>query len=809
MTPPNPAFLVGVTGYMELAEEDVPEIRARIVRMFRFLRQGAACVDPEPVLEMLVKDLAGEKPAMAEVYRQALKGWKGLKQTPIILLSGLAPGADTLVVDTVLETINKEPGGEVHIRAPLAFSPTLYRDASTFVHKKAAAGEDLQAGNKARQEKFDALCRAIGDENCFAVDLAGDGARQPQEFAKEMEATVRADDSNQAAREARHRRFYAAGEFLAVHCHLLLAIWNGEKEKTSAGTAAVVQARLSGPRPGVLANTQQLAVAHGGPLLHLAARRNNSDSKLIVPPMRLLHPYVFSDKPLAAAGIIAAEQENDPELQESRLTTFVDAANDLEKFNELAATTDAKAKLEEMFLGSRGARNGYRQNETTELSTFLTRLQQHHLVFYNGLHLISDLRAKASGATSKLSARSANTLWWLILLTFLPVVSLHIFADGEPRSATESTFHAETVRKIFGVITLGIPLAGLAYFAFVRRRQDDEHAHDYRALSEAQRVQFYWSLAGLGYSTSASYMQRQRSELDWIRGAVRSLSFPYLRWPEWFDRLEAADQKLAIRCVHRGWIQQQLSYFRVKFKEHHYDLESHHRLGKAAALTALGTFAICVAEAFSPGLESALTRHWFATAACGIGSLVLAALVTRAVNCEKGEEKHKKSQPEIDRRRWWQKGLDLLLPAGAENDRSLGGFIKSALEFQPLTIGSVLLVEALCHAARAPQAPETGNLQLIAVGALLAVAALSVAWAEKRLYSEMAYQYNTMASLFQHADQRMGNQLETLDPALGDFACKLKEIQEFLFALGKEALDENAQWLMLHRARPLEPVMPG
>ena len=38
------------------------------------------------------------------------------------------------------------------------------------------------------------------------------------------------------------------------------------------------------------------------------------------------------------------------------------------------------------------------------------------------------------------------------------------------------------------------------------------------------------------------------------------------------------------------------------------------------------------------------------------------------------------------------------------------------------------------------------------------------------------------------------------------FQPRLIEIQDFLFALGKEARDENAEWLLLHRARPLEPV---
>jgi len=35
------------------------------------------------------------------------------------------------------------------------------------------------------------------------------------------------------------------------------------------------------------------------------------------------------------------------------------------------------------------------------------------------------------------------------------------------------------------------------------------------------------------------------------------------------------------------------------------------------------------------------------------------------------------------------------------------------------------------------------------------------------------------------------------------------DIQATIKELGMEALDENAEWLILHRARPLEPVMAG
>ena len=38
---------------------------------------------------------------------------------------------------------------------------------------------------------------------------------------------------------------------------------------------------------------------------------------------------------------------------------------------------------------------------------------------------------------------------------------------------------------------------------------------------------------------------------------------------------------------------------------------------------------------------------------------------------------------------------------------------------------------------------------------------------------------------------------------------KLAEIHGLLYELGLEALDENAEWLLMHRARPMIPVVPN
>jgi len=130
----------------------------------------------------------------------------------------------------------------------------------------------------------------------------------------------------------------------------------------------------------------------------------------------------------------------------------------------------------------------------------------------------------------------------------------------------------------------------------------------------------------------------------------------------------------------------------------------------------------------------------------------------------------------------------------------------------PAAALALLLYAILHQPAASAEFPSTENAAIIAGGLLLLAGALALAWAEKSLYSELAYQYGTMASLFDAAHlrlQRLIAALEQRRPGSEEYDRTLGEIQAFLFALGKEALDENAEWLILHRARPLEPVMAG
>jgi hypothetical protein len=90
--------------------------------------------------------------------------------------------------------------------------------------------------------------------------------------------------------------------------------------------------------------------------------------------------------------------------------------------------------------------------------------------------------------------------------------------------------------------------------------------------------------------------------------------------------------------------------------------------------------------------------------------------------------------------------------------------------------------------------------RLKALGMAPLIAGLLYGYARTRALSEHAKQYGRMSPLFASAKQRL-EELMT--------AGKYAGAQALIKDLGKEALAENGDWVLLHRARPIEVPRGG
>jgi hypothetical protein len=279
-------------------------------------------------------------------------------------------------------------------------------------------------------------------------------------------------------------------------------------------------------------------------------------------------------------------------------------------------------------------------------------------------------------------------LEWSVLFAFLCFV---LFA------------HHDQHPWAFLTVSLGLLVLGYLTQKFARRLELDNKSQDYRAMAEGCRVAFFWHISGIKDSVSENYLAKQRTELDWIRTALRG-------WDIDFEGKTQVPSKAAVtrlRFVLRHWVGGQLDYFARTAREQHkkliameFDVSIYFLLAVALAASVLFT-GLLIRFLHPEWLAHANLEHWL------VRLIIL---------------------------------IDVLLARGA-----------------------------LMHHSIQRQALAQHNKQ-----------------------------YVRTKNIFQNASRLIRSSLPMNVPAT----------RNWLLELGQKALEENGDWVMLHRERPLELPHP-
>jgi hypothetical protein len=294
--------------------------------------------------------------------------------------------------------------------------------------------------------------------------------------------------------------------------------------------------------------------------------------------------------------------------------------------------------------------------------------------------------------------QSFVSLKWILALVFAAVLTYEIL---------------EQVLGLFGWAMLCYPcMLSIAYgiYYWARRCDYQNKYQDYRALAEGMRVQFFWRLAGRADSVEANYLRKHRSELHWIRTAVRVLwGLQGGEYDATGSAAAPARQAERLQWVMQHWIDDQHAFFsrRAETETHkHERFEKYVHVGLIVGLLMSLGFGLLFAL---PNPISRSTRDWF-------------------------EHNH------------WAGGVLIVLTT------------------------LPLLCAMVVHAYR-----------------------------EYRALGQQARQYKVMEQLFANAR----NQWQVMTQKASGEA-SVADMLDLIDELGKEALVENADWVLLHRDRPLE-----
>lgn len=847
--PTLPAFVIGISGNRDpsLSRGRDEELRKHLRSLYRFFKLGTEeCKWP-------LERLSG-----FSIRQLGLEKWRGVgKETPIILLSSLAPGIDQIAVEVALEEEFR-----FTIKCPLPYPHQLYAQSSCFKGLLGVSDQELRS-------QYEGLVSEIGEHNTFHVYRAedmdtGDGWRRELDPSglEDLKAKMRAEVETGPSR-ARRLRYRAAGEYVAAYSDVLIAVSDADEDYPSdsrddseAGTHRIIEVKRRGVSPGVLPLSGSFNWADNGPTFHLHHPRRKyvkkRDCKRRGRALRVLYPYDVpkmegpapkTEKPTLEERVKATVQSTadleravslpqawewappmctgDPPSKyiEEGGSIFCETIKNLSRFcrdfDDCAAWRDPKSADEVKRALGIALDTEPSLQRMPELSRDLIEQQ------YN---TIAVRRLASSGKPNKGKStpfRDRNDRFFeaLIIGAFASAFSYQIF--GNWQVAFEDPLQtSEPIQTLFGLLGLVITIGMGGWYLFHKGREIESRVFDYRALAEGLRVQLFWNLAGMGRSVAANYMERQRGEMSWIRSAISSLNFPYERDAERFAAHDDAGQVILFRFVRCFWFQEQKDYFYKKAKSGRTLLKQCHGAGASLAMTGLLLVLFIMMGWHFP--------DWLPSSEDGlpVSSLLVSGL-SLAFLLVSGFLPYARLESSKKRRMSFFQKVTFLMGEALNPDRLskwTGKDQEAVKEKEGFRIGPLVahVIVSLCLIAityssalimtRVLPGLQFDTVLLIAMGVSLISGALTLAYSERSLLSEETYRYAAMASMFYSADLRLQDLLESMAAAIASEDSEgirkaRREANDLFFAVGKEALDENAEWLILHRSRPLELVL--
>lgn len=253
--------------------------------------------------------------------------------------------------------------------------------------------------------------------------------------------------------------------------------------------------------------------------------------------------------------------------------------------------------------------------------------------------------------------------------------------------------HEPPVLVLFPVFLI----AAYSVYRLVRAWDVQNRYLDYRAFAEGLRVQLFWRLAGIDMEVANEYLIRHRTELDWMREAIRAWNMP-LGEPASTGRekspLHDADR---VKLLSEYWVENQKVFFENReHRDERWEL-GHHRVVSGLFL---GSIAIAVFY---------LVISYFG------------------------------------------------FPADKES--------------------------------------HLPHVFVFAIGMMPVLAAVVGAYAEVMAFAAQAQRYRFMADIYIHASEKLKQAT-----VMGDS----EQVRSILRELGSVALEENSNWVLMHRDHPLE-----
>ena len=378
--------------------------------------------------------------------------------------------------------------------------------------------------------------------------------------------------------------------------------------------------------------------------------------------------------------------------------------------------------------------------------------------------------------------------------------------------------YAESRWNIAILVASWALLAGAFGISRRQRKGGDASRHqDYRALAEAWRVAFFWRALGIEAPLDTCYLRSQRGELDWIRHTLRTTD---LQWRAGHRNPKPEENSESNECGYptpsarefdiafKDWIEDQTTYFDKNVPQSRVELTSLRYWSWALLILGLiaSAFEALVRVKGAEVAGAAGMWQWLQTFASAdllaspfVPALLLAfRMNTWPIATDKNTEfVRDATKAQTDKRRKLRQQ-----------------FVHRSATWTFVAVASGLLVlgaAGAIHVGIIP-VPASGRapfLQMLETFCFFLPSLIYVA-AEHEALPEQVENYERMSAIFARAKTMLG-QLGNIDfriPYSLDFIqMNQSKARRIYQELGREALHENGEWLLIHRDRPLDVDM--
>jgi len=434
--------------------------------------------------------------------------------TPILVLTGMAEGADRLAIAAVNRL--QEQGNE-----RISWMPILPMPRDLFL-------EDFRTTES--RKAFEEL---TAQRTLVELPLHPGNSFEQVEVA----------DS-----EARTQQYADLADFLVNTSQILIAIWNGHETGLSGGTSELVKRKLGRfSREEPLAHRDESFI------------RSEENYGLGANPFGVGPVYHIKAKRMSQPDRSAEIDENTEVPENTKLSDFEEIYLLLDEYNwDIRRNFHRAAEAEE---GRRRLTGNHHVSNCTPAMLWTAavyswsdlladRYQRINLIVWRcvflflavagiGLHLLESVRP------AKFDFQFVVTA--LYYVGTMGALGLWTWEDGW------ALFTMRYLRAQWTGTSKNMPKAAPLPRRGLKFRRKHE---DYRALAEALRVQYFWLAAGMQQMVCESYLDKHAGNMVWVRDATsESLLYRFERAAE-----QVGSDQLSL-SLGGTWIKEQLMYF--------------------------------------------------------------------------------------------------------------------------------------------------------------------------------------------------------------------------------------------------------